>query len=106
MRTEPQLHPQPDLPVALASASCTQQASTPAGAGPPQQPVAALAATACTGVAAAAGAATQQLVAVDWAASSSANCVMQTPVSGSTSSTRLAASQSPAIAATTDRTCS
>ena len=31
-------HPQPDLPSALASTSATQQASTSAGAGPPQHP--------------------------------------------------------------------
>src|SRR5215218_6737008 len=33
--------PQPSCPAALASASLTQQASAPAGAGPPQHPVAA-----------------------------------------------------------------
>ncbi|MEX3008561.1 hypothetical protein [Hoeflea sp. TYP-13] len=33
-------HPQPLLPAAFASASLTQQASTPFGAGPPQQGVA------------------------------------------------------------------
>ena len=34
-------HPQPDLPSSFATASATQQASTLAGAGPPQQPAAA-----------------------------------------------------------------
>ena len=37
----PAPHPQPDLPSLLAVASATQQASTDAGAGPPQQPSAA-----------------------------------------------------------------
>jgi hypothetical protein len=33
-------HPQPLPPLDLTAASCTQQASVPAGAGPPQQPLA------------------------------------------------------------------
>jgi hypothetical protein len=32
-------HPHPVQPVALTAASCTQQASVPVGAGPPQQPL-------------------------------------------------------------------
>jgi hypothetical protein len=56
-----------------------QQASTSAGAGPPQQPDPTFAAT---------------------------RAALQTPVSGRTSRTSRAAAWSPAISATTERTCS
>src|SRR5687768_11142198 len=75
---EPQPHP--SLPSALASASAAQQASTLAGAGPPQQP--------------------------DDAAATGARLVEHTPVSGRTRRVSSAASRSPARAATTERTCS
>jgi hypothetical protein len=72
-----QPHPQPAFPCCLAFASSAQQASTSAGAGPPQHALAL-------------GAAER----------------LQTPVSGSTSSTRAAASLSPAMSAAIERTCS
>src|SRR5687768_106334 len=74
-------HPQPELPSALASASATQQASTFTGAGPPQQPD-------------------------DAVTPSTGRLVEHTPVSGSTRWMSSAPTRSPAIAATTDRTCS
>src|SRR5258706_11599641 len=70
-------HPYPVLPSCLAFASAVQQASTPDSAGPPQHLPA-----------------------------SGAVDRLQTPVSGSTSSTRSAASRSPAISAAIERTCS
>src|SRR6202795_2243532 len=70
-------HPHPVLPCCLAFASATQQASTSDNAGPPQQ-----------------------------LSASSVAERLQTPVSGSTSSTRSAASRSPAISAAIERTCS
>ncbi len=73
-------HPQPGFPRSFATASATQQASTFAGAGPPQQPADAFA--------------------------TATGRVEQTPVSGSTSRTSSAAAMSPAIAAAMDRTCS
>src|SRR5690606_16157866 len=97
------LQPQPDSPRDLASASLTQQASTPTGAGPPQQASVCFAGAAV--VAVRAGFAPQQADAAAVVCSSS-KWVMQTPVSGSVSSTRRAASQSPASAAATERTCS
>src|SRR5688572_18861191 len=69
--------PQPLSPAAFASASATQHASASAGAGPPQQP-----------------------------APVAESVVLQTPVSGNTSSTRSAAAASPLSIATTDRACS
>src|SRR5262245_32572082 len=73
-------HPHPALPSAFASASSTQQASTPAGAGPPQQSAAAavrgvdftINGTATAGIT---GDVPQQLM-------SRARSVLQTPVSG------------------------
>src|SRR5437764_9010319 len=70
-------HPQPVLACCLAFASAAQQASTSDNAGPPQH-----------------------LFASDLAER------LQTPVSGSTNSTRSAASRSPAISAAIERTCS
>src|SRR3712207_3554206 len=69
--------PQPWPVLAFASASATQHASTPVGAGPPQQPEDAPPATVTAPV-------------------------EQTPVSGSTSWTSSAATRSPARAAATD----
>src|SRR5690606_19666709 len=69
--------PHPASPFSLATASATQHASAPAGAGPPQQDEADTAAGA-----------------------------LQTPVSGSTRRTSRAATRSPAISATTDLACS
>jgi hypothetical protein len=63
----------------FASASCRQQASVLTGAGPPQHPSLSL---------------------------ETASGRLQTPVSGSTSSTRSAASLSPAMSAMIERTCS
>src|SRR5690606_3308777 len=74
---ETDLHPQPAFPLSFAAASRAQQASVLAGAGPPQHPAAPVA----TGA-------------------------LQTPVSGRTRRTSLAASWSPAMSATTERTCS
>src|SRR6478752_1744797 len=70
-------HPHPVLPSCLAFASAAQQASTSDNAGPPQQLLASATAER-----------------------------LQTPVSGSTSSTRSAASRSPAMSAAIERTCS
>ena len=69
--------PQPVSPAAFAASSAEQQAEASDAAGPPQHP-----------------------------AASPAGTALQTPVSGSTSSTRAAASLSPAISATIERTCS
>src|SRR3954469_10402689 len=72
--------PHPSAPLAFAVASSAQQASTLAGAGPPQHP---------------------SLAAIE-----GARLVEHTPVSGSTSRTSFAAASSPARCAAIDRTCS
>src|SRR5687768_4496561 len=72
-------HPHPAWPAALASTSWTQQASLSAGAGPPQQEAAS---TSVRG----------------WKTVGPDGRALQTPVSGSVSSTRVAASRSPARA--------
>src|SRR5437764_3354853 len=69
--------PHPVLPCCFAFSSATQHASTSDNAGPPQRLLA-----------------------------SGAGERLQTPVSGSTSSTRSAASRSPAMSAAIERTCS
>lgn len=82
---EPQ--PQPSWPSALASASWAQQASTSAGAGPPQHESPGSEATPAR-------------------TRASFGCVLHTPVAGRMSSTRRAPAMSPVSAQAIDRTCS
>src|SRR5690606_25495151 len=84
-----------------------QQAALAAGRPLPQpapQPTVALAGASASPALSVSGGAQHRLGGAP--SPSSANRVMQTPVSGSTSSTRAAAAWSPAMPATTERTCS